>query len=136
MLFRALITRLSAFTVSLAAELSSLHIRVLLLSPGAFRTEGIYGIPFHTSNIIPDYNALRKICLDRIANIPGNEPGDPEKAVEVIADVVRGEGVAVGKTFPGTLLLGNDAESDLNMRWDKHQSVLEEWGEVTRSVWF
>jgi hypothetical protein len=96
----------------------------------------MYSIPFHTSNKIPDYDEFRQICIDRYASVPGKEPGDPEKAMEAVVDTVRGEGVAEGKPWPWCLLLGNDAEKDLESRWDKHRSVRAEWGDVTRGVWF
>lgn len=111
----------------------------------------MYSIPFNMSNPIPDYDKLRQASFDRYAVIPGQEPGDPQRGMEIVADIVRGEGVLEGKTWPWCLLLGitnshlksptnrdhvagNDAERDLNQRWEMYQGVFEEWAEVTRSV--
>lgn len=80
---------------------------------------GMYSIPFHTTNKIPDYDTVRDACITAYASIPGNEPGDPVKAVNAMVDIVKGKGVAEGKTWPWCLLLGNDAENDLNSRWKK-----------------
>ncbi|KAF5355243.1 hypothetical protein D9758_006006 [Tetrapyrgos nigripes] len=122
-----------AITESLAAELSPFNIKVLLVAPGAFRTEGIYSIPFNTSNPIPDYDSLRNVAMARYNSIPGTETGDPTKGMQVLVDVIRGEGCAEGKKWPGTLLLGEDAERDLRKKWDTFTNILKEWGDVVRT---
>jgi hypothetical protein len=116
--------------------MASFNIRVLLLTPGSFRTEGIYAYPFHTSNPIPDYDTYREKALALHHSIAGHEKGDPKKAMEAVVDVVHGEGVAKGRPWPFTLILGQDAEADLRERWNKYAKTLEEWGDVTRGVWF
>lgn len=126
-------------TEALAAEVAHLGIRVLLLSPGAFRTD-IYSIsPFHQDNASSDYDELRATSAQRFGTIPGNEPGDPAKAMEALVDVVRGEGVAEGKKWPepgASLLLGNDAEKDLHTRFNKLTAAVSEWADVVRSMWY
>jgi len=128
-----------AMTEALAAEVAHLGIRVLLLSPGAFRTD-IYSIsPFHQDNASSDYDELRATSAQRFGTIPGNEPGDPAKAMEALVDVVRGEGVAEGKKWPepgASLLLGNDAEKDLHTRFNKLTAAVSEWADVVRSMWY
>ncbi|ESK93408.1 short-chain oxidoreductase [Moniliophthora roreri MCA 2997] len=125
-----------AVTEALAVEVAPLGIRTLLVAPGAFRTENIYGIPFHTSNPITDYNAMRESVISQVTTIPGSEPGDPDKGMEVIVDIVRGEGVAKGKKWPGTLVLGEDAESTFNRHWEILKKSVDEWAQVTRNVAF
>ena len=125
-----------AITEALSKELAPLGIKVLLVAPGAFRTEGIYGIPFNTSNPISDYDDLRNMACARYLQIPGNEPGNPVKAMEALVDVVRGEGCAEGKKWPAILPLGIDAEADMRSKWDTFMNVLGEWGDVVRSVCF
>ena len=126
----------TAITETLMAELSQFHIRVLLVEPGAFRTEGIYGQPYFDLNPIEDYDSLRKSAMTRFASIPGREPGDPDKAVEAIVDVVRGEGVAKGRPWPDYLFLGDDAEAAVRAKCSKFLKVLDEWSDVTRNVSF
>ena len=102
------------------AELSQFHIRVLLVEPGAFRTEGIYGQTYFDLNPIEDYDSVRRSAMTRFASIPGREPGDPDKAVEaIVLDVVRGEGVAKGKPWPDYLFLGDDAEAAVRTKCSK-----------------
>lgn len=124
----------TAITETLMTELSSFHIRVLLVEPGAFRTEGIYGQPFFDRNPIEAYDSVRSSCITRFASIPGREPGDPDKAVEAIVDVVREEGVAKGRPWPNYLFLGDDAEAAVRDKCSKLLKVLDEWSDVTRNV--
>ncbi|KAL0579070.1 hypothetical protein V5O48_002912 [Marasmius crinis-equi] len=123
-----------AITEGLSAELAPLNIRVLLVAPGAFRTEKIYSIPFNERNPIPDYDEMRKSVMAQVAKLPGNEPGDPDKAMEVVADVVRGEGVAKGRKWPSMLLLGEDAITTYQRRTGILNETMEEWMDVTKSV--
>ncbi|KAK7049935.1 hypothetical protein VNI00_005365 [Paramarasmius palmivorus] len=127
---------MTPITEALAVEVAQFNIRVLLVAPGAFRTENIYGIPFHTSNPIPDYDPMRKSIMAAVATIPGSEPGDPDKGMEVIVDVVRGEGAAKGKNWPGTLLLGEDAVSTFNRHWEILKKSVDEWFQVIKNVAF
>ncbi|KAJ4475182.1 hypothetical protein C8J55DRAFT_606985 [Lentinula edodes] len=130
---------LHAMAEGLASEVSHLGIRVLLLAPGAFRTDIYSNSPFHQDNFISDYDDLRAACTKRFAGIAGHEPGDPVKAMEALVDVVRGEGVAVGKKWPepGTsLLLGNDAERDFYKRFEKLKAAVSEWTDVVRGMWY
>ncbi|PPQ76944.1 hypothetical protein CVT24_009033 [Panaeolus cyanescens] len=125
-----------AFTEALMTELAPFNIRVLLVAPGAFRTEGVYGNPFFPDNPIPDYDDFRKRCIDRIESIKGNQSGDPDKAAKAIVDVVRGEGLAEGRPWPNYLILGRDAEADIRAKTAKLNTVLDKWSDITRGVEF
>ena len=125
-----------ALTEALALELAQFNIKVLLVEPGAFRTEGIYGQPYFTENPLPAYDTMRNASKTRFASVSGTEKGDPDKAVEAIVDVVRGEGVAKGRPWPGYLVLGEDAEVDVRTKCKKVLGVLDEWVDVARGVNF
>ncbi|KDR79472.1 hypothetical protein GALMADRAFT_243567 [Galerina marginata CBS 339.88] len=125
-----------AVTESFMAELAQFNIKVLLVEPGAFRTEGIYGQPYFTENPIPAYDTLRNASKTRFASVSGSEKGDPNKAVEAIVDVVNGEGVAKGRPWPGYLVLGEDAELDVKTKCTKVLSVLNDWVDVAKGVGF
>ncbi|KIK57760.1 hypothetical protein GYMLUDRAFT_45942 [Collybiopsis luxurians FD-317 M1] len=130
---------LHAMADGLSAEVSHLGIRLLLLAPGAFRTEIYTFSTFHQENSSPDYDELRTSTTKRFQSIAGTEPGDPTKAMEALVDVVRGEGVATGKNWPATgtaLLLGNDAEKNFYAKFDKMKATAMEWADVVRGVWF
>jgi len=118
---------------TLALELAP-KIRVLLIAPGSFRTEGIYGQKFFTDNPIPYYDDLRKAAVLRFGSVPGTQRGDPDKAMEAVVDIVRGEGVAKGRPCPRYLILGEDAEQDVRTKSHKILNALDEWRDVTCGV--
>jgi hypothetical protein len=122
-----------ALTETIALEVAP-EIRVLLVAPGSFRTEGIYGQSYFTGNNIECYDELRQSSMVRFGSIAGTERGDPDKAMEAVVDVVRGEGVARGRPFPRYLILGEDAEKDTRAKAHKILDALDEWKDVTCDV--
>ncbi|KAG1823220.1 hypothetical protein EV424DRAFT_772797 [Suillus variegatus] len=124
-----------AMSETLAVELAQFNIRVLIVEPGAFRTENIYSNKVDTwTNPIPDYDETRAETQVRYKAIPGRQPGDPMKAMKFVADVVRGEGVAAGRKWPLYLVLGEDAEQDVRNKCMMMLKHLDEWQDVIRDV--
>ena len=125
-----------AYGEVLASELAPFNIRVLLVQPGAHRTQGLTNTA--KTNLmeqeIADYDTLRQRGFRRLAEQNGKQPGDAMKAANIIVDVVRGEGVAEGKQLPLWLLLGKDAEDDLQQRVTERLQNMAEWQDVTRST--
>ncbi|KAF8623733.1 hypothetical protein AX15_006227 [Amanita polypyramis BW_CC] len=125
-----------ALADTFTAELAPLGVRVLQVAPGAFRTEGIYSYEFYSDNAVAANDELRAAAANRFASLSGTQEGDPVKAMEVLVDTVRGEGVAKGKPWPGLLVLGEDAERDLRNKCTRIIQILDEWKEVARSCNF
>ncbi|KAJ7883418.1 hypothetical protein B0H14DRAFT_3432874 [Mycena olivaceomarginata] len=73
-------------------------VRVLLVEPGAFRTN-VSAHAYFTQHPIADYDALREASAARFGSLLGTEPGDPARAMEAVVDVVRGEGRARGRAL-------------------------------------
>ncbi|KIM81166.1 hypothetical protein PILCRDRAFT_8866 [Piloderma croceum F 1598] len=121
---------------TLSVELAPFSIKVLIVAPGAFRTEGIYGQTFFTSNPIPAYDDLREITIQRFSSVAGSQKGDPDKAMEVVVDVVRGEGKAKGRPWPLYLALGDDADANIRQRSMNLLKHMDQWGDVIKSVNF
>ncbi len=121
---------------ALMSELAPFGIKVLLVQPGSFRTEGIYGQPYFQENPIPAYDELRAASVKRFTSVPGSEKGDPDKAAAAIADVVRGEGVAKDRPWPSYLVLGEDAEVNVRNKCTKVVNTLNDWVDVARGVNF
>ncbi|KAJ6551340.1 hypothetical protein B0H19DRAFT_1263997 [Mycena capillaripes] len=124
-----------ALTETLTVELAPLGLRVLLVEPGAFRT-AIYGQKYFTANPIADYDAIRTLSATRFASVSGTEKGDPAKAMEAVVDVVRGEGRAKGRPWPGRLALGEDVERDVRAKCQRVLEHMDEWRDVVRGVNF
>ncbi|KAJ7705711.1 hypothetical protein B0H16DRAFT_1635844 [Mycena metata] len=119
----------------LASEVAPLNIRVLLVQPGSFRT-AIARQPFYTANPIAEYDPYRNLALTRVMTLMGTERGDPAKAMEAVVDVVRGEGSASGKKWPGNLVLGVDAEADVRAKCKRTLDNLDEWSDVAKAMDF
>ena len=127
---------LSAWGESLAAEIRPFGVRVLIVQPGAHRTNIIATSQANPlgGHPIPDYDPLRQASLIRYKNQHGKQPNDPVKSMKAVVDVVRGEGVAEGKRMPLWLLLGTDSEQDMRENIQQRTKNMEEWLDVTRSV--
>ena len=74
-------------------------------------------------------------CL-RAAAYDGHQLGDPEKLVQVVLDVVRGEGVALGRELPLSLPLGSDTFNTIQETLCRTDKVLEDWEDVIKSTDF
>jgi hypothetical protein len=86
------------------------------------------------SNPIADYDDLRNMVAQFVQSADGKQPGDPKKAVEIMLDVVRGEGVAEGKAFPERLPLGPDCLDTMRRRCVSSLAICNEWDNVIRST--
>ncbi|KZP16092.1 NAD(P)-binding protein [Athelia psychrophila] len=125
----------NALGETLAVEVAQFGIKVLIVLPGAFRTNISNG-QVYQGNKIPDYDRMRNGIEAMGGRIRGNQPGDPAKAVEIVVDVVRGEGVAQGKEWPLYLPLGPDAETAFRGKSQTITKIVDEWGDVIRSTNF
>ncbi|PGH06019.1 hypothetical protein GX51_02610 [Blastomyces parvus] len=120
---------------ALQQETAHLGIRSLLVEPGRFRTQ-----VFSPANVcknlcpIPDYTAATEAMDGFLAATAGNEPGDPRKAVKVIIDVVRNEGVGKDREFPARLPLGRDALEIVRKKCSDTLALLDRWEEVIVST--
>ena len=81
----------------LAREVSPFNIRVLLVEPGAFRTQFLSSFQSPQAGINPAYEGTPVgNTLKYMAGLNGTQKGDAEKGVAVIFDVVMRSGVAEG----------------------------------------
>lgn len=123
-----------ALAETLAVELAQFGVRVLHVAPGAFRTEGIYDNGFYHKNKLDDYTDIHNAAVRGYTAHAGTQIGDPAKAMEVVVDTVKGEGVAKGKPWPGLLVLGEDADHDLRRKCEGTLQTLDEWKDVSTNL--
>lgn len=83
---------------------------------------------------IEDYKDVRGAVEQFVQGINGNQPGDPKKAVEIMLDVVKGEGVAQGKALPERLPLGQDCLATFRKRAENNLAISNDWEDVIRST--
>jgi NAD(P)-dependent dehydrogenase (short-subunit alcohol dehydrogenase family) len=119
----------------LRQETAHLNIRSIIFELGFFRTRIMHpdNIRFRSDHI-EDYDDIRNAVAQFVQGMNGNQTGDPKKAVEVIIDVVKGEGVAEGKPWPERLPLGADMLQTMRKRCVNNLAICNEWEEVIRST--
>lgn len=119
-----------------ALETASLgYIRTLTLNPGHFRID--VTAPHKHNFAAPadsKYKPLYNFYTEIRPKLHGAQPGDPKKLAELTVELVRGEGVAAGRTLPSFLLLGSDAYAEVKWKSGEALKMLEEWESVIRST--
>ena len=124
---------LSAMVDCLQIEVAQLGIRCLCIEPGYFRTPVLSlgrNVRATSTSKFEDYAELVTTVLGIRASLDGNQPGDLEKAVELITDLVKGEGCAAGQTVPLRLPIGRDAREAIKTICEERLKTMEEWKDV------
>lgn len=109
----------------------------MIVDPGYFRT---FFLKDSSASLIPtafpDYESVTKGLFDIMKAYNGNQPGDPEKAVARVIDVVKQEGVAAGRGVPPKLMLGPDAVAGVRKKCEDTLELLKKWEDVSSSTNF
>ncbi|KAI1462342.1 hypothetical protein F4805DRAFT_464571 [Annulohypoxylon moriforme] len=108
-------------------------LKVLIVEPGYFRTRAFAKIN-HVPPRVPDYAQFNTAVREVEAGIVGNEPGDAEKAVSIMIDLVKGTGVAKGKDIPLRIPLGSDGWGRIRAKCEDMIKICDEWEEVAKSA--
>ncbi len=118
---------LEGISECLAAEVGPLGIRVLIVEPGAFRTE-FGGARLHRSAELPDYAETVGPTRAGLDAMDGTQPGDPAKAA---ATIIR----ALDSTdAPLHLALGGDAVDAIRDAQARRSADLAAWEEISRGT--
>lgn len=118
---------LEGMSEALAAEVAPHGLRVLIVEPGAFRTN-FSGGGLHESVISDAYRATAGATRDMIKGIDGTQPGDPAKAAQAILTAVDDE------SAPLRLPLGDDAVDGIRKHATGILADLTEWETRARDV--
>jgi hypothetical protein len=118
-----------AYAETLAFEMASFNVKVLIAIPGSFKTN--LNTPPRRGTPLQGYESAHAE-LDAVFELLANTPkGDPALGMDALLDVIRGEGRAVGhNSLPLWLFLGEDCMRDVRARLDHIGSVINEWEEV------
>ncbi|OCH89301.1 NAD-P-binding protein [Obba rivulosa] len=118
---------------TLAQEVASFSIRVLIVEPALVRT-GVFDRPYYKGNEISDYDEMRQRTEEMHNTVV--LPNDPRKVMQAVADVVKGEGKAEGKSWPLYLPLCPETEASVRKKCAMMTEVLDEWKDVIRDTRF
>ncbi|VDC00513.1 unnamed protein product [Peniophora sp. CBMAI 1063] len=119
-----------AYGETLAVEVKPMNIRVSIVVPGTFRTD--FNKPNVVSPKIEEYTYFHEAAREFVRTISENPfASEPEKGMDVVVDVVRGEGRAAGRSgWPLWLVLGDDSLNDVKKRLHTLEQTLESWGDL------
>jgi NAD(P)-dependent dehydrogenase (short-subunit alcohol dehydrogenase family) len=112
---------------ALAAEVAPFGIRVIIVEPGAFRTE-FGGQRMHRSRQIDAYQVSTGQTRAAVDGMDGTQPGDPAKAAEAIVQVVDSD------KPPLRLALGNDAVDSIRAHHQRLGADLDRWEALSRAM--
>jgi len=130
-LYAASKAALRSFSETLAAEVAQFTIRILIVEPGGFRTNSLTSNPIYTGHTIADYDDMRSSATAFYEIVNEKLRGDPAKAMELLVDVVKGEGKAAGRPWPLYLPLGSGADKSIRGKCTQMLSVMDKWKDVT-----
>jgi NAD(P)-dependent dehydrogenase (short-subunit alcohol dehydrogenase family) len=115
---------------TLALEVAPLGIKIVMIEPGGLRTDFATRSRHYTARTIADYDSTVGECRRILAGHAGHEPGDPEKAADIIVDT------ALADAPPLRLLLGSDAVEYLRRKLNEQREQLDRGESLSRSIDF
>ncbi|MGW3566725.1 oxidoreductase [Streptomyces sp. NPDC000941] len=122
---------LEGLSEALAAEVAPHGIRVLIVEPGAFRTDFADAAALRPSTAALDaYQDTVGPVLSGLPGGSGQEPGDPAKAAAAILAALDAD------EPPLRLPLGNDAADAIGDHLDRARTELRSWEKLIRSTDF
>jgi NAD(P)-dependent dehydrogenase (short-subunit alcohol dehydrogenase family) len=118
---------LEGISEALAAEVAPFGVRVLIVEPGAFRTE-FGGDRMHRSRTIDAYAVSTGATRAAVDTMDGTQPGDPAKAAAAILTALDAENP------PLRLALGADAVDAIAAHHERLRADLHGWAELSRAT--
>ncbi|GIG91797.1 oxidoreductase [Plantactinospora endophytica] len=120
---------LEGLSEALAAEVAPFGVRVLIVEPGAFRTE-FGGSRMHRSGVIEAYRVSTGLTRAAVDGMDGTQPGDPAKAARAVLEVLD------APEPPLRLALGHDAVDSIRAQHDRLRADLDGWEKLSRATDF
>ncbi|MER5913945.1 oxidoreductase [Streptomyces sp. NPDC001982] len=121
---------LGGLSDALRKEVAPLGIKVVLVEPGAFRTDFAGRSLQQSSAVIPDYGDTAGRRRKENDTTHGRQPGDPARAAQAIIRVVDAD------EAPFRLLLGSDALEIVGNELQAQTEELKAWKETSFSTDF
>jgi short-subunit dehydrogenase len=129
-IYSATKSAVAAFSEVLALDLKEFNIKVTVVEPSGFRTGFLTKDSLaYTESKIDGYQAV-KDTQERYLAANGKQPGDPDKASEILIELAESE------KAPLHLYLGQDAYNRASEKLKLMTAELEQWKETTISADF
>lgn len=120
---------------SLSKELAPFNIRVLVVEPGALRTNFWSAFVEPAAGMNQDYAGTPlDHVLQKFKSNEGAQPGDAAKCAQRIVDVVDGTGIGAGKTDLLRLPLGADCYGRFQTKIQNLQENLLQAKDIAHST--
>ncbi len=119
-----------AISEALAQELKPFGVKVLIVEPGAFRTDFLGRSMTLAQKRLDLYEQTAASMRNLSATMTGRQPGDPEKGAQVILAAVYAHDA------PLRLPLGPDAHRDIRAKLASVESDLAVWSSLTTATSF
>ncbi|GAA4403199.1 SDR family NAD(P)-dependent oxidoreductase [Tsukamurella soli] len=110
---------------ALRREVAPLGIRVMVVEPGAFRTDFAGRSLTQSRTVVDDYADTAGRRRKEHDRTHGTQPGDPDRAAQVIIHTVTGE------SAPFRLLLGTDAVRVVRDEMQERIREIDEWAPLS-----
>lgn len=117
------------FSEVLASEVAPFGVRVIIVEPGAFRTDW-QGSSMTRHAVGADYEETVGAIHRYRDEHDGNQPGDPVRGAKAVITAVGAD------TPPRRLILGGDAVEAARKAAEQRAAETEEWAELSRSADF
>lgn len=128
--YAAVKAAIEALTLSLRKEVAPLGIDVMVVEPGAFRTDFADRSLTQSEEPIADYAQTAGKRRKEHDTVHGTQQGDPAKAAAALITAVESDEV------PYMLLLGNDASDGFRAALDALRTEVDAWEALSRSTDF
>ncbi|GLC63052.1 hypothetical protein PLESTB_001975700 [Pleodorina starrii] len=128
--YAAVKAAIEALTLSLRKEVAPLGIDVMVVEPGAFRTDFADRSLTQSVEPIADYAQTAGKRRKEHDTVHGKQQGDPVKAAAALITAVESDEV------PYMLLLGNDASDGFRAALDALRTEVDAWESISRSTDF
>jgi NAD(P)-dependent dehydrogenase (short-subunit alcohol dehydrogenase family) len=128
--YSAIKAAVAAFSEVIALDVKEFGIRVTVVEPSGFRTGFLRKSSLaYTTSRLDGYHAVKDVQAQYLAS-SGQQPGDPEKASEILI------GLSEKEHPPLHLYLGRDAYNRASSKLSAMTAELEEWKATTISADF
>ncbi len=121
---------LEGMSEAVSGEVGPLGIRVTIVEPGPFRTDFIGRSLVRAEHTIDAYNETSGKFIQFLDQIEGSQPGDPDKAAQVLIHVVESDHP------PLRLVLGQYAYRKFQQKIQSLTHELDEWEAIAANTDF